>query len=323
MTSKAPTMRPGFQFTKFNAALVPRRVREWRSFVQLGAPDLTDNTEIVSLGDEYFVSLGAHMTHGILLMDRAAAQPLTLERALRCCALLSFILDSPVVPLPNKLAEKRYRLAGLSSFRAFQRSVHGSVEEYLEALSQAAQLTAGIFRPPERQLRFGHRLVQAPTSEQWPYVALPTRDETWRALMAYWSGLLSIAVPGRILNFWRSIEASTRDKTKRFAIFSALDRARVRPVWIVTSSFPANERAVKNLMVRTRRAALRHKNDLVMTHGTEQAAWDILYDMRRGKAAHADRNAIEYDQLHSLPLQARDSELLRYTARVAIERDWG
>ncbi len=70
-------------------------------------------------------------------------------------------------------------------------------------------------------------------------------------------------------------------------------------------------------MTKSKRRAVQHQRALTLAHGTEKAAWDALHQMRRGKAAHADHNAIEYDQLNSLPEQVRDAQLLRFMARVA------
>src|ERR1700751_5516138 len=90
-------MQPGFRSRKINPALLGQRPSDWRAYIRISAP-LRDLREVCSLGDRYILSAGAHLTHGHLLMDKDGREPLTIERSLSCCALLTYALDSPVVP---------------------------------------------------------------------------------------------------------------------------------------------------------------------------------------------------------------------------------
>lgn len=320
----SPSNRGIITLRREHPELLGDRPSRWRSFIELHAPILEDTGDVLSLGDEYFLSLGAHATHGLLLMDRRASTPLTVEVAFRLAALISFAFDAPCTPVYEVGAPARMRPVASGTFSsAFHRRSSHSLGRYLEGLKSLADECTELFTAgagPRRRIV----AVIPEAAGKWPYIELPRKQETWRALSAYWSGLLALSIPGRILNFWRAVEASTRTRSEREMLFSRALARRVRAVPYRVGKFSSSGH--RDTMIDAvgllRATALRRRDELVAVHGQPVAALDDLYWMRRGKAAHADQNALEYDQLGSLPEQIGDSQLLRYLARIAIERNW-
>jgi hypothetical protein len=133
----------------------------------------------------------------------------------------------------------------------------------------------------------------------------------------------SVLAPGRILNYWRAFEAvSTHQQRKD--LFADVPKLRVGPVWSRSHPKRSGRRCFArfNATARLRRRALRRWDDLCGKYGSASAALEHLYQGKRGKAAHADKLALEYDGLSTLTEQFRDAELLRYCARVAIDHVW-
>jgi hypothetical protein len=306
--------------------MLGRNPRDWRSYVWLTG--MADTGAIISLGDQYIVSLGAHGTHQILLMDRVATDPLTVEKVFACCALLTYTFDAPVVP--NGWPDGRSRLrpqnfAGFAS--AFAGDAAAWLQNYSETLVDTAAHCEFLYSPPRSRRSLKERVFPSYASPDWYYLSLPCLDRTWRALAAYMSGWLSVMVPGRVLNFWRATEAATSGvgnsaarEAERLRLFGDLPRLRVQPIWLEVDRRGRTTR--RNSLTPLRREALRHWEWLVTAHASERAALDHLYWNRRGKAAHADTNAIEFDQVGTLGEQLRDAVLLRYLARIAIEQHW-
>ncbi|MER3423876.1 MAG: hypothetical protein C4293_12230 [Nitrospiraceae bacterium] len=61
---------------------------------------------------------------------------------------------------------------------------------------------------------------------------------------------------------------------------------------------------------------------MIEKYGSPKGALDFIYREGRGKSAHADKKSLEYDMARFIGDQLRDAELLRYMARVAIEKAW-
>jgi hypothetical protein len=81
-------------------ALVGAKHTDYASFISLFAPAFPDAGELISLGNRYTVSLGAHSTHAILLMDKSSSAPLSTQAVFSLCSLLAYVTGSPVVPMP-------------------------------------------------------------------------------------------------------------------------------------------------------------------------------------------------------------------------------
>src|SRR5438552_15130878 len=90
--------KPGFSLRKESAELLGLTPGDWRTWIDVFAPHLPNTGDVVSLNDDYFLSMGAHATHQHMLMDRSAKEPLTVEKSFTACALVAFAIDSPVVP---------------------------------------------------------------------------------------------------------------------------------------------------------------------------------------------------------------------------------
>lgn len=314
---------PGFRFSRVRPEKLGSSPRDWSGYVELKVPALPDLGELISLGDRYLVSIGAHATHGVLLMARTPAEPLTVEDCLMSCALLTFALDAPVVPIAS-----HGRLDATNS-RAFSQSLKGtgfaSVTDYGEKLAELANLTDVFLHPGVRPPQLVQRKIlnRRGRAGTWFYYPWPASKPVRRAMSAYWLGTLSIVAPSRILNFWRAIEA-VADKATRQSLFAGLDQRKVAPVWTTLHRIPVlkfRQRTI-NATQPQRRLALARRDELVVQYGSQDAALNHIVDQGRGKAAHADQISLEYDLASELGTQLRDAELLRYMARVAIEDRW-
>ncbi len=315
--------KPGFRFSRVRQHLLGSDPKDWRSYVEVRTPYIRELIDVVSLGDQYIVSLGAHGTHTTLLMDRCAKEPLTVEKCMNCCSLLTFASDSPVVAVPQS------RKLNAPNAREFTRTLHGtvfkSVTEYGDKLGDLAELAevyiqAGL-SPPQHVSRL---LVPIdPKGGFWIYYPLPLADAIFRSLAAYWLGTLSIVAPSRILNFWRAIE-SVSTKADREVLFANLHSAKIAPVWTEVIRIPITKHHRRKFDATRplRRLSLKRRDELITEFGSPKAALDFIYWEVRGKAAHADKKSLEYDMARLIGDQLCDAELLRYMARVAIEKAW-
>ena len=314
MTGAAFSLRP------VQPELIGGTAREAAAVVELrGASVASDH--VVSIDDNYFVSFGAHVDATTLLIQRRGAKPpLTIERSMELCALVSYALDSPVVPVHRPGSYGASNRAVHS--RAFRGLLRGGLEDYLERLGTLAEDLDGVFGPPPFRRKPPYSLsVMTPSAPgKWAYLSEPKNAVTRRMLTVYWSGLLSLPAPARLLNFWRVFEALT-PKGQRNSFYTSLSTASCEPVWAVAFGQPARRSRI-NLMARLRRAALAHQRRLRTRYGRDEDALDFIYWMRRGKAAHADTAAVEFDQLRDLAEVVRDAEMVRYMARVALEASW-
>jgi hypothetical protein len=270
------------------------------------------------LGDRYILSAGAHLTHGHLLMDKNGPEPLTIERSLSCCALLTYALDSPVVPQHSTV--HGYEAPDVRGFdKRFRNSSVRTAERYFGALSLAAEAVS-VFYDVARTISVQQTMTHyRPPAGSWAYYPWPPSERIWRALHAYALASISVAAPGRILNFWRATEAVT-SQTERRTLFQSLSSQRVAPVW--ATSYALKQQLTINLVRRLKTAAMRQYRILLSAHGTADAALDHVYLESRGKAAHADRKSLEYDSGTLIGEQLGNATLLQFLARVAIECAW-
>lgn len=314
-------MYEGWRTTRIREEIFPTKPRDGK-FVPIRG-SIKDNGEVLSLGNEYFVSLGAHNHHVRMIMDRkGAADSLSLEKALALSALLAYAVDAPIVPAPSPghdLAnQKRHR-------RGLRNVIPDGIEGYLEVLGNAAEENDMLFELRGQRSWRIHRYPLFPNRRRLiPYLALPRDDRTWRLLMVYWGGLLAVSPQARLLNFWRVFEAAT-PKQASADFWRDLAKRHPKPVWtlqtLVVRPGVTRERVVDAARL-LRRFALKRWSELLTIFGSPKGAADHLYWTRRGKSAHADTTAAEFDQLGDLSGQVRDAELLRYAARVALERAW-
>jgi len=210
--------------------LLGRKPSDWRTYISVCAPSLSDSGEIISLNDEYFLSMGVHATHQHLLMERAARDPLTVEKSLAATALVAFATDSPIIP-GHSQNQTQYASPNVKRLdREFKRAGFQSVGAYFEALTISVDAVSELTDIGVRHPALAKRLVPHSSYDTWAFLAWPSSDRTWRALSAYSTGLISISLPGRILNFWRSVEAVT-GKAQRYTLFDSLHSKRIRPVW--------------------------------------------------------------------------------------------
>ena len=89
---------PGFHYQPIRWELLGETPDDWRAYIPVAAPHLCDSGDVISIGDRYFLSMGAHATHEHLLMDKTAMEPLTIAKSFAATALVAFAIDSPVVP---------------------------------------------------------------------------------------------------------------------------------------------------------------------------------------------------------------------------------
>ena len=313
----------GFQFSRMRPELLGKGPEDWRAYVEVRASSIPELPTVISLGNRYLLSPGLHATHMFLLMDKCAPEPLTVERCLNCCALISFASDSQVIPVPRPIK------FDATDVRRFSQTLRGTVfrtiDEYGDKLGDIAEVAevynqSGFTHPHSvfRILR-----PRLPKRGYWLYYPWPPSEQIFRGLSAYWLGVLSVLPPSRILNFWRCMEAVTT-KAEREEIFTNLHLAKVAPIWTEATRIPILKYKTGNFdAVRLlRRAALQRRHDLIQKHGGAKEALDFIYWEGRGKAAHADKKSLEYDMAMFIGDQLRDAELLHYMARVAIETSW-
>jgi hypothetical protein len=314
------------ELRSIDPTLVAAKHTDYASFISLFAPAFPDAGELISLGNRYTVSLGAHSTHAILLMDKSGSVPLTIQTVFSLCSLLAYVTDSPVVPMPLSNVSRPPNDAGWSSLHLIGTSIR-SLDDYLEIVTAVAGISQRLLdidsHVPyefwaEREFPIG-----AWDEDKWVYISLPDRMEVWRALAAYSSGMLGVLAPGRLLNYWRALEAMTT-RQQRDALFADLPALNARPVWSRSHPRKIGRRYFFrfNATARLRRRALHHWHDICGQYGSAPAALKHLHSDKRGKAAHADKQALEYEGLSTLAEQHRDAELLRYCARVAIDQAW-
>lgn len=318
--------KPGFRVKKIKRDLLGKNPEDWRSYITLAAPLLADSMEIISLGDKYIVSVGYHIDYLDFLMDKNGPQVLTVESSLNASALISFLTDSPIVPVHNR--ENNF---GASNVKYFNQSFRGSTinnaEAYFEILGQVVEVCCKfVERCKEKEFagrrQFFRQQYSYDTYSEWIYADWPSKSDVWRAITAYWSGLLSPTIPSRLLNFWRALEAVKPTKKAKIDTLKYLDKAQVSPVWSQVMR-PNKPNGTINSIGRLKLIALQHKKNLIKKLGTEENILDLLWSEKRGKAAHADTYAIEYEGVSALGEQLLDSELLQYMARAAIEEAWG
>lgn len=308
--------RPGFHLRPRDRSLLGRRERDWRSYVLLRSATLPESGDVISIGGEYIVSLGAHMTHGLLLMDKRAIAPLSIAQSIACCAILSFAIDSSVVPMHTDTSSRN--VTDFAPFRASLRSAGvGSVENYFEALAAAGFAATELF---DTGYIWSERLIPPRhyDASRWAHLFIPS-ERTLRALHLYWSGLIALPPASRILNFWRAMEAVT-SLSQRRSLFAKFADAKPCSVWSHDRRESHGRR--KDLASSLRRRALTRQRVLLQTGATPDDILDALYRTRRCGAAHGERETLEFDDLPHLSDQVQDAELVRFMARCAIESFW-
>ena len=140
----------GFRHKRKCKDLLGCEVSDWRSFVELYAPDIKDLREVVYLGNRYIVSLGAHSHHRFLLMDRAHADPLDVRRCMQCCALLTYAIDAPVVVSHH---EGNQDVLDASTFsKTLRDTAFSTLKEYSSAVCEVASVAACHSLPKDKGL---------------------------------------------------------------------------------------------------------------------------------------------------------------------------
>lgn len=301
--------------------LLRREAHEWRSIVAVWGP-LPENYGVISFGDEYFLSLGAHAKHRLLLMEHSASIALTFPRVLELVSLMSFLLDDAVVPDFDP---------------AFDGGGHGNtsrpppdghdpryaespVAKLLETLRTANELVQDVYDPVGYRGGVPYEIeLEDGWSGNWSYLDLPVEKKTWRLLAVYWHGLLSTTPWTRILNFWRVFEAAVPGKPNRIEFFERISQ---KPTGRVAAFWRDGSGDSFNKVGALRSRALRHRRVLKKRYGTLEQALRHLYETRRSMVAHAVKDASEFDHLGELQDLIEDAQLVRFIARAALESAW-
>jgi hypothetical protein len=314
---------PEFQWSQIKAEMLGQDDTDWRAYIEVRSAAIRESHEVVSIGDRYLLSLGAHATHCMLLMDKNAPEPLTVARALLCCAIVTFATDSPVVPLFHTT---KFSANDAQPFaRTLRGTAFNTVGEYGEKLSDLIE-AANVYT--QTGFSTSYKIVRtmirsSPRPNYWIYYPWPPTEAISRSLSAYWMASLSILSPSRILNFWRAIEAVT-PRSERETLLADLHLACPASVWTEATRIPITKYhpRCRDACRLLRKVAMRRREKLIAQHGSIKAALKFIYEEDRGKAAHADRISLEYDMAAFVGEQLQDAELLRYMARVAIEHAW-
>lgn len=338
-------MKPGFTFKKLRPELYSGGLQAWQTYIPISAAQLLESRQVISLGDKYYFSVGAHHRKNYFLLGRNHNEPLTVEKTIAASSLLTFVINSPVVPdftvysrgkgayyFDEADEVKKIKRAKLDrrappNFGQFERAIARTglrSNDYFNAFMTVAE-TLNALTDVGKPAFANERKIPSGRFRTDPYISWPSSDKTWRALTAYWSAILSLVVAGRILNFWRAIEAVT-NKTERYSMFENLAGSRIRPVWtrslIIRPPGLRDYWRTRNDSASLKRRALNRRKELIELSGSTHGALDWLYTESRGKAAHADKSSLDFDRLSSFSDQIRDAQLFQYMARVAIERTW-
>ena len=317
------TDHPSFRTACIRPDMLGATDTDWRAYIEVAAEAVQNLDDVISLGDRYLLSLGAHQDTAYYLLDRSGPEPLSVEMCLKACALMSYAVDAPVVAVLG--GAKLGATDASTSSRALRGTVFSSISEYGEFLRELAASTERFVSSglPRHSRAMRILLRNPPGSNQWYFYPWPPTERVFRGIGAYAMGALSGLAPSRILNFWRATEAVTT-KAERGELFETLPTSELAPVWTSVRRIPftnGGERVV-NATRALRRVALQRRDALIAVHSTADQALDYLYQESRGKAAHADKYSLEHDLASDVSNQFRDAELLRYLARAAIERAW-
>ncbi|NUP04575.1 MAG: hypothetical protein HOW73_00760 [Polyangiaceae bacterium] len=289
-------MAKGFLRRLAQRSYADHRPEQWQaSAIVHGLRDI--GARIVFSPDEILIS-GASGVHDSMLVTRRRQPRLSEERMFRLNAVAAYIFDLPLVARPDSRPAKGSR---------------GWTRAYFETLAHTSDACAELYH------QYEHEHWALPDEMGWFSLSLPSSDPQWRAMLSYWSALISPAVPARVINFYRAIEALLPTRVAQEQLLASLPTAQIRRVW--GEPWKPDARRFDRMIV-LRRRALRRFNALLALHGAVAAVREQLWRHRRGKAAHADQATAEYDQFGTLIEQREDSELLHYVARVALEQNW-
>jgi len=295
----------------YDPSVYKMKSKEWGQIIALSAP-LVQTGDVLSLGGKVYLSMAAHARHTHLLLVRKEYR-LDLTGLFLVCAQLSYRFDGPIVPELADSQDAMKMPASKELNRRLKRLHWRGIGLYRDALEESAETCGDLYAPAAGA---GGRFPRH-TSTKWEYCDLPQTDGIKRALLCYWSGLLTVPVPGRIINFWRTIEAITT-KPRREQLFDTLATHRIAPVHAQLYR-DGSYSGTFNTTTSLQRRARHRRRQLLGAHGTSSAVMHYLHAMRRSKAAHADVFTLEYDDALGFSAQLDDMDLLRCLARLALE----
>jgi len=313
------TARPGIRKLIKKPKLLKEQAEDWRSIVPISGP-LPENFGLISFGNEYFLSLGAHAPHHFLLMEHQASMPLTFGRTLDLVGLTSFLIDEPVVPAFDPAFETGEPGNSTRATGPQSTAPDSVVANFLETLSGVGELVQHAYDTVGWRGWSTYELeLEEGWSRYWNYVDLPQSQRTWRLLSVYWHGLLATTPWARILNFWRVFEASIPGKENRIRFYENLGRTKPKRIPAFWRN-SAGQTFDKMSPLRTQ--ALRHRARLRRRHGSHRDGIRHLYDNRRTSVAHATTSAAEFDHLAEIRDLLEDAQLVRLLARISLEKAW-
>lgn len=153
----------------------------------------------------------------------------------------------------------------------------------------------------------------------------PDDEKLKRAFSVYRQALIAIEPTGKILNYWRVLEAvapcTGRANCKLTQLFNNFLSLNLTPIQCQKTNRLSNNKQF-NLITTYKRYVKKYFSILLKTHKSPDKIRKQLYKNRRCPSAHAAKNILEVNNDVTLASLYNDALLLKYIARCAIEQYW-
>jgi hypothetical protein len=309
--------RVGIFKDKLIKEIFPQHPEDVRDAWGIVMPNMPDDGDCLQIDRKYVLSLGAHFTHTSVVLS--AKYEVGYIEAIQIANLMSYLFDTLCdLTFPNDEKKSRKYRSGIKSYLRMLGFATDS--KYYTSEHRIAEIYETI------STHIGDSYTRVLPFDLYGDISrccscdLPRNSRLQRAFAVYRQALLSVEPQGKILNYWRVLEAVT-DLGARYQLISKFLEDRLCPV----KCFPVDHHpGLKpfNLIQRYKRAVKQYFKKLVKTHGSPKKVLDHLYKRRRNPCAHAHSDILEVTHDVSLVSLYRDALLLKYLSRCAIERFW-
>jgi len=279
-------------------------------------PNMHDEAKVIQINNKYILRIGMQVTQGIILLS--ANYKLNYLKAIEISNAISYVFDTVChVGFPYSKGESKAYLAGMKQYYKLMGKLHirtiGDIER--EHLDKYDILNSMLGDEYMRILPFSLQRGKNYSMD------IPDNKKLLNAFFVYKQALLSTEPQGRILNYWRALEAVTT-KSKRYNLIERFREHRLKPVKCFHATIPRHSDAEFNLIIRYRSSVDRYFNKLLYIYGNSKNVLDHYYKNRRCPSAHANSSVLYADNQTTLVSLYRDALFLKYLARCAIEMYW-
>jgi len=287
----------------------------------MGMPGVEDSGEVLQIDDKYILSMGRHAFHAHLLMSIDCG--LDYLNAVRISNALSFLLDTPIVPLyPQEKKSLSAYFKGIDAVmkrKGFHWRKINWAQRIPENLNEIAETAKGCFLGDD----FSRTLpLRDNKTGLVPSVSIPDTERFNTAMLAYNEALRSAFFSSCMLSNWRAIEAAEPNISKQREALSLIEKHSFAPVVGFEHKVFQSRRKVQ-ISEKYKKMALARKKELLVIYKSEDGIMSYLWNELRHKSAHADKREIlnaETDGMFAGLL--KDALLLRVIARMFIEKKW-